>query len=188
MSTQVTVKRTVAIALMEALGFKTASKHDNKKLARKLEGLEELIDENTKVEDPALDEQLKAILEADKVSVKDDEESEASEGEEKKDKKAKKAKGEKGEKGEKDPKEEKKPTKTLNRIETAAQAVMALTEKTKVKDIVKKADDIYVAAGGKSNLKESNYSTNRAVQCLEAVGLIKVEDNEVSVIGTVTSK
>ena len=66
------VKREAVVKLFEHLGFKTAGKWDTKRLVAKIKNLPELTD-GVKIRNPKVKKALVAILAADKIVIKTDE-------------------------------------------------------------------------------------------------------------------
>lgn len=71
------ISRSDAVALMEALDYKTAARWSLKKLADKITGLPDILDEETEIEDKKLSKLLKEVLNAvendDEIVVLEDE-------------------------------------------------------------------------------------------------------------------
>jgi len=177
------VEKSKAVALFVAMGFKTAGKWDAEKLTEKINLIEDAPEKP--LEDEALDGLLDEILGAagDIVVVDDEAEGDEEEEPEADDEDEKPKKGKKDKKA----KATKKPVKkNLNRIHAVTDILRKLKKSgATAEDIIKAADDAYVADGGNSNLKEAGYSTHRVIQVMERLGMVSVEDGKVRPVNPV---
>jgi hypothetical protein len=161
MAEAVQVKKSAAVALFAALGIETASKWAATRMATKLSKVRDLLDEDTKIEDPAVEETLTTVLEALEneagITVVDDN-SKAGKGA------AKPAKEKKAPAKEKPPKEPKAPTQSRSYF---CGAVIKKHGATKFsKELAEEADKLYNEKTGRSNIRETTYSMRWALQAI----------------------
>lgn len=146
------VEKTKAVSLFMALGFKTASKWDAKKLHEKINAIEEAPAEP--LDDEVLDGLLDEILGSDVIEIIDEEKpakakDEDEDEEEKPAKKSKKA-------AKKEKKAKKEKVKRFCRIDSLCNVLKNLPKKgTTAEDIAKTANEKYVSNGGDDNEKQS---------------------------------
>ena len=69
-----------------------------------------------------------------------------------------------------------KPSSTgrVTRRQAAAEAIKALEGSTTLSELAKSADAIYVAGGGKSNVREAGSDVRRALDTAEAFGIVRL--------------
>lgn len=189
------VLRSDVIGLCEALGFKTAEGWDKEKMATKLLQIATSIKE----EDVELTKEQKATLstliackgEVEVVTkVEGAEEAkadapapatEAAAGDSATELVKPKAEKKKpGRKPSGEPKPPKKPAKTKNRGQSALETVKGLTSPLTREELSKLADEQYVAAGGKTNPKESAAVTKWAVEAGVVFGVVTVDGDKVT--------
>ena len=172
----VKVAKSQAVAMFQALGFKTAGKWNKPRLNRKLTEVVETSEEDKfEIED---NEELNALLQSIVSSedgfelVDDSDEPETKPKGEPKDE-SETVVVEKEPKAKKEPKDEKeKPAKKVNRFESTLAAVRDLKESTSLEGLATVADDLYVQAGGKSNVVESKSRLEMAVQAGVFFGVV----------------
>jgi len=147
-----TIKRKTAVKIFEALGFKTATKWNAKRMAAKLGNLEDLTD-GVDIEDPKMASMIKKIVKADKVIIGESTKTEEAPVEEKKTSKKKSAKkskkkAKKADKEVETPKKKKKEKKSAKKSDKKKSAKKT-DKKTSAKD--KKGMDSFGSRIGTNN-------------------------------------
>ncbi len=64
--------------------------------------------------------------------------------------------------------------KRINRSDAANRVLTELSGKSTLTEMAAKADQLVVASGGKTNVKDAAYYVRRALATAEALGIVKV--------------
>jgi outer membrane biosynthesis protein TonB len=181
------VEKAKAVSLFMALGFKTASKWDAKKLHEKINAIEEAPAEP--LDDEVLDGLLDEILGSDVIEIideekpakaKDEDEDEEEKPAKKSKKAAKKEKKAKKEKPAKVVKEKKEKIKHVQHVVTSVDVLKNMKKSGMTfEELVQASKDLYVKHGGQPNENCAAYSGRQAVLVMERLGLISVEGNKI---------
>lgn len=151
------------------------------------ESAEDEEDEEVKADEELEDEEEEELEEDDdEVEEEEEEEDEEVDAEETEEQDEEEFENEENVEEEKPAEESKVKTKSttrskgITRIGAATLVIKRAKNPMTIEDWAKRADELYVKEGGKSNFKESRYAVNVAVKVLEAYGLIEVKGDKVS--------